>query len=76
MPLPGCDGGIWPLPGICPLPGELNIIGDRDAIKQVLLILLDNALNHSDGAIELTAEAKESRAVICVRDYGEVIPEA
>jgi two-component system sensor histidine kinase BaeS len=47
-------------------------MGDRDALKQVFLILLDNALAHtSPGAtIEMTVVAAEGRVVISVRDTG------
>jgi signal transduction histidine kinase len=36
-------------------PAGLSLRGDRDALKQVLLILLDNALKYSAGAIFVTA---------------------
>ena len=36
---------------------DLTALGDRDALKQVLLILLDNALKHTDGAIRVQAQA-------------------
>ena len=55
-------------------PPELALKGDRDAIKQVLLILLDNALKHSDGAVELVGTLHEDRVVISVRDHGPGIP--
>ena len=34
------------------LPSDLRILGDRDAIKQILLIALDNALKHSSAAYQ------------------------
>ena len=37
------------------IPTELEIIGDRDAFKQVMVILLDNAIKHSDGDIDVQA---------------------
>ena len=54
-------------------PG-LTVHGDRDAIKQVLLILLDNALKHSDGPVELTAAPQGDHAVLSVCDHGPGIP--
>ena len=42
-------------------------------MKQILLILLDNALKHSDGAIHLTAETKDSRVLVSVQNFGEGI---
>lgn len=54
-------------------PG-LTVRGDRDAIKQVLLIALDNALKHSSGDVNVTAEQKGSQIEIRVQDFGEGIP--
>ncbi|MDR3574975.1 MAG: HAMP domain-containing sensor histidine kinase [Anaerolineaceae bacterium] len=55
---------------------EISVVGDRDAVKQVLLILVDNALKHSQGAITISAEPVNSRVMICVQDEGEgVAPE-
>ena len=47
-----------------------SIVGDRDAFKQVMLILLDNALKHSDGDIEVEARRKGEQVVIQVQDHG------
>ena len=56
----------------CDPPPDVQVLGDRDALKQVLLILLDNALAHtSPGAtIELTAVTADGQVVIRVRDTG------
>jgi signal transduction histidine kinase len=54
-------------------PG-LNILGDRDALKQVMLILLDNALKHSLGQVEVKAQLQNRQVEIRVRDYGRGIP--
>lgn len=53
---------------------DVTILGDRDATKQVFLILLDNALKHSQGVINVTAEPVEEQVEICVRDCGPGIP--
>lgn len=53
---------------------DLNILGDRDAVKQVLLIVLDNALKHSEGDVDVTAEQKNMQVEIRVQDFGEGIP--
>ncbi len=53
---------------------ECTILGDRDALKQVMLILLDNALKHSEGDIDVLAEKTEKEIQISVQDYGEGIP--
>ena len=36
---------------------DLKILGDHDALKQILLIALDNALKHSTGDINLNGRA-------------------
>jgi two-component system OmpR family sensor kinase len=54
---------------------DADLIGDRDALKQILLILLDNALKYSAGAIEVRADCSEAGSVeIRVRDHGDGIP--
>lgn len=57
---------------------EIEVIGDRDRIMQVLLNLLENALRYSPeaGKIELTAHpAGEHRVKVSVRDEGPGIAE-
>ncbi len=49
---------------------EVTALGDKDAIKQVLLILLDNALKYSQGKITVASGVTGSRAVISVKDEG------
>ena len=48
----------------------MAVIGQADALKQVLLILLDNALKHGDGPITVTSEALEGGVAVSVRDAG------
>ncbi len=55
------------------MPG-LHVLGDQDALKQVLLILLDNALKHSDGAVDVRAQLSDGQAAIHVQDRGHGIP--
>jgi two-component system OmpR family sensor kinase len=57
---------------LCEPPPDALVLGDPDALKQVLLILLDNALTHtSRGAtVEMTATTAEGQVAICVRDNG------
>ncbi|MBP1693851.1 MAG: sensor protein CutS [Chloroflexi bacterium] len=52
---------------------DVTVLGDRDAIKQVLLILLDNALKYSQGEIVVTAEAAGKQVVLSVCDQGSGI---
>ncbi|MBI5962336.1 MAG: HAMP domain-containing histidine kinase [Chloroflexi bacterium] len=56
------------------VPSDLTILGDRDAFKQVALILLDNALKHSTGDINVTARLQGAQVEIRVQDFGEGIP--
>ncbi len=52
----------------------LSIVGDRDALKQVLLITLDNALKHSTGPVAVSARLHGSQVEIRIQDAGEGIP--
>ncbi len=49
---------------------EATVTGDRDTLKQVLMILLDNALKHSQGTIRVESESMEDRTAISVIDEG------
>ena len=53
---------------------SLKVMGDRDAIKQVLLIALDNALKHSSGDVNVIAQKNGAQVEIRVQDFGEGIP--
>lgn len=59
------------------IPDNLTVCADRGQILQVLLNLVDNAINYSpEGAsVDITAEAAESQVSIRVRDTGMGIPE-
>jgi two-component system OmpR family sensor kinase len=64
---------------ICDDVYDVTVIGDQDAIRQVLLVLMDNALRHTRGAITVAAEAIDEQVAICVHDAGpgiepEVLP--
>jgi signal transduction histidine kinase len=56
-------------------PEGLRLLTWRDGLKQVLLILLDNALKYAPGNIEVEAAAVQDRVEIRVRDHGDGIPE-
>ncbi len=51
---------------------DRNALADRDALKQVLLILLDNARIHTPqhATITVTCSISDSRVAICIRDTG------
>lgn len=55
-------------------PAEVMVNADRDATKQVLLILVDNALKHSSGEIKLAVTANSGSVAVSVADHGEGIP--
>ncbi|MGH6925880.1 MAG: ATP-binding protein, partial [Propylenella sp.] len=48
----------------------LNVVADRQRMKQVLMIALDNAVKYSErgGAVRLDAEAENGRAVVAIRN--------
>lgn len=53
---------------------QLQVRGDRDAVKQVVLIALDNALKHSSGEIRVTSSKTGKQVEIHVQDQGDGIP--
>lgn len=50
------------------------VLGDRDALEQVMLILLDNALKYSHKEVELEACLVGDEVEIRVEDHGQGIP--
>jgi signal transduction histidine kinase len=52
----------------------LEVAADPDDVDQVLDVLLDNALIHGRGPIDVTATAADGRAVLTVADRGPGIP--
>jgi two-component system OmpR family sensor kinase len=69
--------GLRPACSLCvaPVP-DVDVTGRRDLLKQVLLILLDNAVKFtpSEGKVELGAEVRGDTILIRVRDTGIGIP--
>jgi signal transduction histidine kinase len=53
---------------------DLTVLGDQDALKQVLLILLDNAIKHTQGVIRVATVLVDSQVVISVQDQGPGFP--
>jgi signal transduction histidine kinase len=63
------------------VPPDATALGDPDALTQVLLILLDNALKFTptEGLVSVAAEVTDTRVSLVVRDTGvgmapEVLP--
>ncbi|MDI3339208.1 MAG: ATP-binding protein [Sphaerobacter sp.] len=58
--------------------GEIDVIGNADQLKQLLLILLDNAFTYTPqgGEVELQVHRRDGIAEIVVRDTGPGIPPA
>lgn len=56
----------------CDASVDTSVLGDRDALKQVLLILLDNALVHTPrgATIGVTTAIVDRRVAISIRDTG------
>jgi signal transduction histidine kinase len=52
------------------------VVGDRDALQQLLLVLLDNAAKHTaaGGRISVEVRPAEGQAVVAVSDDGDGIP--
>ncbi|AKQ69386.1 Chemotaxis protein methyltransferase CheR [Myxococcus hansupus] len=62
----------------CELPPEnLQVLGDRDRLFQVLANLLENAIKYSPmgGAVHVTVSRAQDNAVLTVTDAGIGIPE-
>jgi two-component system, OmpR family, sensor kinase len=59
-------------------PGDLAALGDPDAVRQVLLILIDNALKHtpSTARVSVTASPQNGQVVMQVQDTGPGIERA
>jgi len=53
---------------------DVSALVDRDTLKQVLVILLDNALKHSKGDVDVAAKTNGRTVEIRVRDHGCGIP--
>lgn len=60
------------------IPDGLKLTGDEEMVKQLLMILLSNAVKYSDahGKINLILEGKGDKRIIRVRNTGPAIPAA
>ena len=57
------------------LDQDVDIQGDRDGLKQIILILVDNTIKYSQKDIRVTTELIEKQVIISVEDQGQGIPE-
>ena len=55
---------------------QVSVTGDRHRLRQLLLILCDNAVNYNrpGGEVRLSLEKKGADAVLCITNTGEGIP--
>lgn len=62
----------------CEATGAVNVVGNADAIKQILLTLLDNAIKHTPAASNITVSSAVNgqRVAITVEDNGPGIEAA
>jgi len=58
------------------VPSDASVVGDADALKQVLLILLDNALKHTAGPIAVATAVEDEHVAISIQDSGPGIDPA
>ena len=63
-----------PLRKISETVEEVTALGDRDAVKQILLVLLDNALKHTPGSVNVAARAADGQVELSVQDSGPGMP--
>jgi signal transduction histidine kinase len=54
----------------CDAAPDVAAMGQADAIKQVLLILLDNATRHADGPLSVSGKVMNGCVTVSVRDCG------
>ena len=58
--------------------GPVPVLADRDRLVQLVLVLVDNAIDHSPrgGVVTVRARAEGAQAVLHVDDQGPGVPEA
>jgi heavy metal sensor kinase len=58
------------------IPPGLQVVADRNRLRQVLVNLLDNAIKYTPkgGRVEISAEARSDEVTVTVKDTGAGIP--
>jgi len=56
------------------LPASMPVRGRADDLRDAVMNLLDNALTHGAGTIELRGLCRDGRCLVEVRDEGEGVP--
>ena len=68
-------GRTWPRAVRAADPGDLAFPADRLRLEQALTNLVDNAMRHGAGDVELAAARVGDAVVLTVRDHGPGLPE-
>ena len=58
------------------VPAGLEVLADARRVEQVVANLIENALVHGNGPVEVTAFAGPTEVEVTVRDHGPGVPEA
>jgi signal transduction histidine kinase len=65
---------LHPDKGITVEAAELSVAGDQDALRQLIVILLDNATRHARSSVSISLRAEAEWARLMVADDGPGIP--
>lgn len=58
----------------CDIEDDIHFLGDSDEIKELMSILIDNAIKHSDGEVFVNLKKNRDKIEICVKNNGKEIP--
>ncbi|MEW6548317.1 MAG: HAMP domain-containing sensor histidine kinase [Spirochaetota bacterium] len=74
----GLGGKTGPTTSIAALPESASILGDKEELRQALLMLVDNSIKYSGagGRIEIRGEVSGGKVDILIEDDGPGIPAA
>ena len=60
---------------LVPASGGAIVSADPDRLRQVITNILDNAVNHASGRIDVTLEVEPATARVAIEDDGDGVPE-